>query len=423
MFQEIEILIFGQLKIEIVFVIQLKVEKIGNKIVEFGANNFPHSSTNPDFLEETKKVLDVFFKMLIFCTLIGVVLGEQFWLSAEVNSIDWREGCLTTALCSQPRFQLVKDLLPVNERVSVNWPISEHFVKDSIHPFVTYWPSGKLEDISLSAQVVGIDRTYGFPRICDQTPSIRMFPEEQKIKVLHHHKDHLPTTESPNPPPHPDDSLLLNIKGKCFNATLIITKHTERCPWCPDPKDISIINQEIGSDPNALKTASIYSIFSDERMVHLGVLILAVIAVISSTAFAIVLVMFLRNKRKMNEKKNKKNPRFHPYISVKGHEMIEDNNRYDMPWEQHNKPLTYWMTSSNKSDSTMTSPLDSASSLGQHQNELYHSAYTTRDGYQTYHRPPPPMFPPPQTQLFTSSNRPRGITSPISNDDSGLESV
>lgn len=32
----------------------------------------------------------------------------------------------------------------------------------------------------MSAQVVGTDRTYGFPRICDQSPSVRIFPEEHK---------------------------------------------------------------------------------------------------------------------------------------------------------------------------------------------------------------------------------------------------
>lgn len=57
------------------------------------------------------------------------VSTSQFWLSVEVEQIDWTDGCLTTALCSHPRFQLIKDLLPVNEKVTMNWPIVEHFDK------------------------------------------------------------------------------------------------------------------------------------------------------------------------------------------------------------------------------------------------------------------------------------------------------
>ncbi|CAB3402275.1 unnamed protein product [Caenorhabditis bovis] len=336
-----------------------------------------------------------------------------FWISAELDAINWREGCLTTALCSQPRFQLVKDLLPVSERVSVNWPISEHFVKESVKPFVSYWPTGRIEDISLSAQVVGTDRTYGFPRICDQTPSIRVFPEKNRDSKEAVDKK-------------ADDSLVLHVKGKCFNATMTLTKHTERCPWCPDPREITVIGQE-PAEQSGYHIIPKWSPFHDESVVYVGILVLAIIAIAASTAFAMILVTYTRYKKRVKE--SAKKARFHPYISVKGHE-IEDQNRYDLPWEQHNRPLTYWMTSSNKSDSTMTSPLDSASSLSNHTHqhpEMFQSTYT-RDGYQTYRPPPPPppvahppVFPP-QTQIYHPS---RHLTSPLSSrqDDSGLESV
>lgn len=32
--------------------------------------------------------------------------SKPFWLSADINSIEWQEGCLTTVLCSHPRFQV-----------------------------------------------------------------------------------------------------------------------------------------------------------------------------------------------------------------------------------------------------------------------------------------------------------------------------
>uniref|UniRef100_A0A0R3Q2U6 ZP domain-containing protein n=1 Tax=Angiostrongylus costaricensis TaxID=334426 RepID=A0A0R3Q2U6_ANGCS len=92
---------------------------------------------------------------------------------------------------------------------------------DSSRPFVSHWSAGKPEDVTLSCQVVGTDPTYGFPRICDQTPSIRVFQER--------------VTEA----------FLIEIRGKCFNATVAIQKHIDRCPWCPDSSDVTLIEQSV----------------------------------------------------------------------------------------------------------------------------------------------------------------------------------
>uniref|UniRef100_A0A8R1EGH8 C2 domain-containing protein n=1 Tax=Caenorhabditis japonica TaxID=281687 RepID=A0A8R1EGH8_CAEJA len=178
----------------------------------------------------------------------------------------------------------------------------------------------------MSAQVVGTDRTYGFPRICDQSPSVRIFPEEHK-KIIAHLEKEKPTGK----PGQPVDSLKIKVRGKCFNATMTVVKHTERCPWCPDPKEITIIGQEPHGETHGLRAGSSAwlfgspsSLISDDRIVHIGVLVLAIVAVLASTAFAIILVMYLRNKRLVKE--TLKKPRFHPYISVKGQEIAEDNN-------------------------------------------------------------------------------------------------
>lgn len=50
-------------------------------------------------------------------------------------------------------------------------------LQDSSRSFVTHWTNGKPEDVTLSCQVVGTDPTYGFPRVCDQTASIRVFQD------------------------------------------------------------------------------------------------------------------------------------------------------------------------------------------------------------------------------------------------------
>uniref|UniRef100_A0A0K0D874 C2 domain-containing protein n=1 Tax=Angiostrongylus cantonensis TaxID=6313 RepID=A0A0K0D874_ANGCA len=113
---------------------------------------------------------------------------------------------------------------------------------DSSRPFVSHWSAGKPEDVTLSCQVVGTDPTYGFPRICDQTPSIRVF-QEQVTEAFGRIRRHQTTSA-----PLSEEELgkkLIEIRGKCFNATVAIQKHIERCPWCPDPSDVTLIEQRV----------------------------------------------------------------------------------------------------------------------------------------------------------------------------------
>lgn len=123
-------------------------------------------------------------------------------------------------------FQLLKDLLPISERASISWPVTEQFLEHTVAPFVSYWPSGRIEDVSLSAQVVGVDTTYGFPRTCDQTPAVRIFPVDLYELA-----------------PESAENKTIHLKAKCFEATITVTKHVERCPWCPDPQEILISNE------------------------------------------------------------------------------------------------------------------------------------------------------------------------------------
>ncbi|CAD6188272.1 unnamed protein product [Caenorhabditis auriculariae] len=329
--------------------------------------------------------------MLLLLILLPTVAG--FWLTVELKDVQWREGCITTSLCSKPHFQVNEDLLSTSGKQMSNWPITEHFLKELVHPVTTHWPSGRVEDVSLSCQVMGIDRTYGFPRICDQTPSIRVFAEKQR-QIGDFGEKAISSLEE-------NGETTIVVKGKCFNATLSVQKFVERCPWCPDPNQVAIIGQEPVEQFPTLQNSLLESIISaDQRIVHLGVLVLAVVAVLSSACFAFILVLYLRQKRVNREISAK--PRFFPYITGKA---ADEENRYDMPWDQ-TRPLTYWL--SNKSDSTMTSPLNSASSIGAG------DIVCSRDGYQTY-RPPCP-----QTRIYQhlSPNEPI-----MRHDDSGLESV
>ncbi|CAI5444833.1 unnamed protein product [Caenorhabditis angaria] len=203
--------------------------------------------------------------------------ASEFWISAQIESVKWQEGCLTTALCTQPRFQIIEDLLPISERSSISWPVAEQLNQ---RQFVSYWPNGRVEDISISAQVIGVDRTYGFPRICDQTPAVRIFPEDIEIMDL-------------------DKEINLNnktihIKAKCFDAIITLQKH-ERCPWCQDPSEIEISNE--------IPQELIFSEkFSSAENLQISVVLLAMFAVLLSTAFAILLICYIKTKKSYSRK-------------------------------------------------------------------------------------------------------------------------
>ncbi|CAJ0597455.1 unnamed protein product [Cylicocyclus nassatus] len=333
--------------------------------------------------------------MLALLILLPIISAESFWMTADLLRVDWREGCLTTAGCSQPRFKVLEDMLPITEKISISWPISEHFVQDASRSFVSHWTIGKLEDLTLTCQVVGTDPTYGFPRVCDQTATIRVFQEEVAETFGRNRRHQDMTTIS-----EPEEELgkkLIEIRAKCFNATIAVQKHTERCPWCPDPSDVTLIEQKLPEDTSAQSTSILSQLKGDEKFLHVCVLLLASIAVLASLAFACVLVAFLRQKRTHRNISVK--PRCQPY-PPSACKVAEDDNRYDMPWEQ-TRPLTHWLSSSSKSEATTTSPLDSTSSIV--------APYSFRSGCTI-----------PQTHLYHHIS-PNSSIGP--GHDSGLESV
>ncbi|CAJ0604697.1 unnamed protein product [Cylicocyclus nassatus] len=212
-------------------------------------------------LSQSSRIQDVtvafptneWLKMLLFLALLPVILAESFWKTAELLRVDWREGCLTTAGCSHPRFKILKNMLPLKEKISISWPVSEDFVQDYSRPFVSHWAKGIPEDLILSCQVVGTDPTYGFPRICDQTASIRVF----KDNASDGNRPQLATITTS----HPEEELgkkLVEIRAKCFNATIAVQKHKERCPWCPDPSEVTLLQQTLPKDVLSTDSTSVF---------------------------------------------------------------------------------------------------------------------------------------------------------------------
>ncbi|CAJ0597737.1 unnamed protein product [Cylicocyclus nassatus] len=207
--------------------------------------------------------------MVLFLAMLPVILAESFWMTTELLRVDWKEGCLTTAGCSHPRF------------------------KDASRPFVTHWVKGIPEDLAVSCQVVGTDPIYGFPRICDQTASICVFEDRPFGRSRRHQ-----VTTTITVPEEEMGKKLVEIRAKCFNVTLAVQKHTEKCPWCSDPKDVTVFEQKLPEDVPSADPASVFMrLLGDDTIMPLSMLVLAVIAVISPLGIACVLVAFLRLKR------------------------------------------------------------------------------------------------------------------------------
>uniref|UniRef100_A0A0R3RP44 Islet amyloid polypeptide n=1 Tax=Elaeophora elaphi TaxID=1147741 RepID=A0A0R3RP44_9BILA len=53
-----------------------------------------------------------------------------FWLTSKLENIEWRKGCLTTAGCAQPRFQLALLNAITNEKLSKSWLITPKLMKE-----------------------------------------------------------------------------------------------------------------------------------------------------------------------------------------------------------------------------------------------------------------------------------------------------
>uniref|UniRef100_A0A915AKH5 C2 domain-containing protein n=1 Tax=Parascaris univalens TaxID=6257 RepID=A0A915AKH5_PARUN len=286
--------------------------------------------------------------------------SEQFWIDAGLLSIVWKQGCLTTGGCADPRFRIIEIHSVTNEKIAVGWPITENLVEEHSRLFVSHWNKGTPEDLSISCEVAGTDPTYGFPRTCDSSPAIRLFQMSTEnivaIEGAPPSKGAKKDSES--------EKTIAELRGKCFNATIAVQKHTIRCPWCPDPSTLAVVEQQYSGSEPPIELAQ--QIASRDQLLHIGVILLSAIAIVSSTAFTCLLIAFLKQKRS-NALLNKQR-RFGAYhehcqqVHVDQFQSIHaDESRYETPWDQKYRPLPYWL--GNRNDMTTVSPPIETSSI------------------------------------------------------------
>uniref|UniRef100_A0A915D013 C2 domain-containing protein n=1 Tax=Ditylenchus dipsaci TaxID=166011 RepID=A0A915D013_9BILA len=145
----------------------------------------------------------------------------------------------------------------------------------------TYWTKGVPEDVSVQLYVLGTDPAFRFNRLCDETPNVHIFTHNAhntKTQQTQKLEDQLET--------------VLELRGNCFNATLLVRKHTVRCPWCPVEVSSGL------AQSSAQYTGEFNS--SDQEPGRTKILIgfLAAITLINTVAFVGLLLMCLLKCKK-----------------------------------------------------------------------------------------------------------------------------
>ncbi|VDD92829.1 unnamed protein product [Enterobius vermicularis] len=263
--------------------------------------------------------------------------------------------------------------------------------QDRLRNFVSHWKRGYPTDVTLVCEVVGIDPTYGFPRICDATANVQIFQKEMaKEMVTQAYRTESMEQEG-------GGKIVVELKGKCFNASLTIEKHEQRCPWCQEEQDqqLAYVAQPEFEISNSSSVMNYFG--GGEQLLCVAVTVLAGIAIISTAAFACLLIAFIKQKRNSPTK-----CRVGSFPSSGMHIdpiHLGEDCRYEMPWDQKYRPIPPWM--SNRDELITSSPNHGSSpSSGP---LFYQSSRTTIGGITRYESP-------------TTSISGR-------HDDSGLESV
>ncbi|EFO26468.1 hypothetical protein LOAG_02017 [Loa loa] len=242
---------------------------------------------------------------------------DSYWLVTNVLSVEWRKGCLTTAGCAEPRFQITKMNTANDEANLISWPVTFKLAEETSRSFISHWTSRSVSDIILKCEVVGLDPTYGFPRICDTTHSKHIFDDEN---------DHLGRSRKQY---LTNGKLVVEVKGKCFNASLALQKY-DRCPTCVEHRSIAVVEQY--TDPET--SNDFFHRLNGNSQFLYAVVILSAFTVILTTGFACLLIAFLHQKHQVSVSTSKQLLRSEPPNITHPLRACEDDSRYDVTWEQ-----------------------------------------------------------------------------------------
>lgn len=94
------------------------------------------------------------------------------------------------------------------------------------------------------------------------------------------------------------DRTLVELKGKCFNVTLAVTRHLLRCPWCPDPNVQIVVGGPSGQSSSLDDGLSLFSTNQPLFIYNCIILALSGGIVIAFASLACTLFVHYRYRRR-----------------------------------------------------------------------------------------------------------------------------
>uniref|UniRef100_A0A914H0D0 C2 domain-containing protein n=1 Tax=Globodera rostochiensis TaxID=31243 RepID=A0A914H0D0_GLORO len=170
-------------------------------------------------------------------------------------------------LSTEPAFKLVHTMTLNGQKSAMSWPVDGNgggggeILQGQSRQFVSHWTVGDPEDVSIGCQIAGTDPSFGFARVCDETSTRRVFQEAMVRRTVMQQNNNRAKRKdggTPFPLPFTDNGehylrqMVVEMRGRCFNATLAVRGHLRRCPWCPDPNvHIHVVGGGAGAQQGA----------------------------------------------------------------------------------------------------------------------------------------------------------------------------
>ncbi|KAI6212231.1 hypothetical protein M3Y99_01843100 [Aphelenchoides fujianensis] len=246
-------------------------------------------------------------RLLLFLLVFSLVISEANaqtvkWLVAELRSFHIVPSCLNEGICREPQF---RSILTINGgRLSSAIGLNQTAV-DGIYDRVVFNPLQQvdLKDFLVSAEVVGTDPSFHFPRVCDSGRVERLVANNT----------------------HNENESLFRVllTGRCFQTTLFVHVYYKHCPWCLFDASSIVTNEE-------RVTTSIST-----------TLLLAGFCVASGATTVLLLTIctfYYKSNRELRRKLKRSDTASSPSTQI-------TESHYDLPWKTYgyrNLPARPW---------------------------------------------------------------------------------
>uniref|UniRef100_A0A0N4ZG10 ZP domain-containing protein n=1 Tax=Parastrongyloides trichosuri TaxID=131310 RepID=A0A0N4ZG10_PARTI len=195
---------------------------------------------------------------ILSITLANVNNEENFWIVSEIQSINFRKGCLKLTRCAEPRFQL--NFVSSENQISnkIDTLIDKNMEVKSKMKFSKFFEAKYTSSLDLSSSILGMDPIFNIAVECDISSEVSIFKQQSQFNTYY-----------------------IEVAGKCFSAVIQIKKIYQECEWCTGKQGTSEATTLINDSSN--------STYVNTLIVVLSLLLVIIFCILSS--ILIVLLM------------------------------------------------------------------------------------------------------------------------------------